>query len=927
MTSIDSLGANAMMQARVEPSVAPAGLLRNENYRRCITGMDIMPTFSEVASAAGPYLPADDPASWHLPGVSGRFDRLFRLLREESVGKVRDACRAYFDVCDDAKIHHIRLHETDGLQFIAELKQPEQVRHLTDRQRRDWWEHCNRFRSGTLVCVLDRIGYILHFVVPNSAPRLPVGSVSGPSKGNFSLSGNMGQAYVTLKLVDSSRICDALRYRATQGTHYCLDFPDVTLASFKYTLEALQYHYQSPRPHHLVSVLSPGPPISKQSPPVAVPDYARAAGFTFNLEPLMHNRQPFRFAPFCDPAVSEACIFADLGSAQSKALLESLSRQVALVGGLPKSGKTYLARKIIQVLLHNRKTAGIGPILFIFHDDSSLDRMIGQLLDDGIDGIVRMGSPSSSERLQTLNLPVTSYTGMSEQDIRAEGVMKEFLEKLESDIVAEFRHARFYELARTNKEYEDIRSELRHYHDDTRRQVLQDAHIVAATSTELSRYPELLQPIHAKILLCDDAHEFQESQILTAILPSTEHITLIGKDTVQNARPLDVDSEDGLDSSNASLFERLINSPPYRGPLSSHLHNLALAMRTLNVDPASNHAMSDAVTSVQLGGNMLNMMLALSDVVGEGRYQGLTALFIDTQEFSFGELRPREEVFQRVAGSIRRGNENSSSTGPSIETDLPKEPLFHLCGDLFGMDLLLRCNIVVLDDFLRLWRRDPAASANAISRPAIQLHLLSNFGGSQRFIRQAQEANMHIIAAQGHIYFAWYCGFALALAASTRRDRQSGGAAAQRSEFPTSPEEFRRSAEVHLTMADELYNISSRASRRLKDAIEATRDFVRSGNLGSLRVPRTCWYANTTGLFDGTGPWHFCDNGHPVMDVRQPPMLLGQLRCDYCGLTVAGREVAVVEEAPRATDEAVVEETQLATDGAVPPLDEDLIEL
>lgn len=103
-----------------------------------------------------------------------------------------------------------------------------------------------------------------------------------------------------------------------------------------------------------------------------------------------------------------------------------------------------------------------------------------------------------------------------------------------------------------------------------------------------------------------------------------------------------------------------------------------------------------------------------------------------------------------------------------------------------------------------------------------------------------------------------------------------------------------------------MYNASLHAPRRLKEAIEGTRDFVRSSNQGSLRVPSTLWYTNVTGVFEGSGPWYICDNVHPVMDVRRPSLFLGQLRCNDCGVIVAGRQHASEEEAPPEVAAAVL---------------------
>lgn len=632
-----------------------------------------MPTYGEVTSGAAQYLPRADPASWHLPGASGRLDREFRLLREDTAGQIRDACRevlqavrglgiaayrrqrtsTHFDFCDDAELQHITMDRKHGIQFVVACKQPASTRGMTNEERRSWWVRCKRFRPGTAVCVFDRAGVILHFVVSEHTLR---GSEDAPDdfpmdKYKFNLSSGEKWSYVSLKLVESSKLGDALRwYRNKDSVRYLLDFPDLKLASFKDTLEALQRQCDSP--HRLVNLLNP---LSR--PAVEVPAYARAPGFEFNLDHLVQDGQTFRLNPRNDgqrfrfhprdlPIVRGSPTI-DMGTDQVRALLQSLSTEVALIYGRPGTGKSHLARKIINALVHNRENADIGPIICIFHNDSALDRTVNQLLEDGLEGIVRMGGRSDSERLESLNLPITRHKGMRRQERDAEKQKVKVLDKLVSDIEGQLlqlseidsprtldsflsraypdsrekifgrRHGDFSdyqpstadavqqwlngdtslfeggiqafgnldtlrsdrryqhqkwlkemrdhiieELRRIYERYEVILKELPQFHEDARRQILQDALVVSVTTTELMRYHELLQTIQAKVLVCDDAGEFLESQTLTAILPSTEHIILIGDNQllpkVHTDKLQRTNLEGALNPLDVSLFERLL---------------------------------------------------------------------------------------------------------------------------------------------------------------------------------------------------------------------------------------------------------------------------------------------------------------------------------------------------------------------------------
>lgn len=605
--SINSHG--AMVPEHQRPSLLSNGRPRHDNDRSHITGIHIMPTYGEITSGAPPYLPTTDPASWHLPGAGGRIDREFRLLREDTAGRIRDACQqvlrairgpgidayrrqhtsTHFDFCDDTWIQDVAMDKEHGIEFTFVCKQPEPTRNMTDEQRQTWWERCNRFRPGTVVCVLDRMGVIIHFVVSGSTVRGPRDAewTLPRDKLKFNLTGDRHRSYVRLNLVESSKLGDALRWRLrTSRTNCLLDFPDTNLASFKHTLEALQRQYQSS--HRLISLLNTYSPDPQSRPVVERPAYTQLPGFAFKLDCLMRDGQSFQFDPSHTASSAEVSSFVDLDPGQASALLESLSREVAIIDGRPCTGKTYLARKIIKALAHNRDNAGIGPTICIFHDDAALDRMVNHLLDDGIERIVRVGGHSDSGRLQSVNLPTANYTGMCMQERRAGDQMQIFLGKLVRDVEkwllrlwntetqwqldgdpvvwsrGSMQDYIIEELEGSYKEYEEIRSEIPRFHNDARRQVLQEAQVVAVSVVELAKSPEVLQMIHSKVLVCDDAGDFLESQTLTAILPSTEHIILIGNrnqpsPAVQNAQLHRANPRGIFKPSEISLFHRLVN--------------------------------------------------------------------------------------------------------------------------------------------------------------------------------------------------------------------------------------------------------------------------------------------------------------------------------------------------------------------------------
>ncbi|KAL2870751.1 uncharacterized protein BJX67DRAFT_246486 [Aspergillus lucknowensis] len=73
------------------PQESPGG--RHDNDHTDFSSIQILPTVDEILSAEAEYLPERDPSRWQLSGLAGLLDRNFRLLREDSVGQLRDAVR------------------------------------------------------------------------------------------------------------------------------------------------------------------------------------------------------------------------------------------------------------------------------------------------------------------------------------------------------------------------------------------------------------------------------------------------------------------------------------------------------------------------------------------------------------------------------------------------------------------------------------------------------------------------------------------------------------------------------------------------------------------------------------------------------------------------------------------------------------------
>ncbi|CAB5387849.1 unnamed protein product [Rhizophagus irregularis] len=150
------------------------------------------------------------------------------------------------------------------------------------------------------------------------------------------------------------------------------------------------------------------------------PLYTRAPGFQFDLSILCKNQHNLQLnvadESTHDEVVKDIVKYSNIGKlpdgspygldeTQAKALISSLTREIALVEGPPGTGKTVIGVQLMKVLLaeENRKT-NIGPILTICFTNHALDQFLEYLLDENITNIVRLGSRSKSERIKKYSL-------------------------------------------------------------------------------------------------------------------------------------------------------------------------------------------------------------------------------------------------------------------------------------------------------------------------------------------------------------------------------------------------------------------------------------------------------------------------------------------------------------------------------------------
>jgi hypothetical protein len=426
-----------------------------------ITKIKIMPTYDEIVSPRGEYLPTNNPSTWHVKGIRGRLDREFRLVREDTVGQLRDGVRDTLELArepnhnkarqsntlrtytyENPVIIDVNFHRIGGLDISICCPQLPVVSKLNAKKRKEWWVQSKRLQAGALVCLFNVAGSVLFCVVSDTTrrfkddkdARMVDDTDQDPlfSEQARSLSDDQDFLSVNLKLVDptASEVSRAMRWYKNIKSYprrYLVEFPGVLLDSSKHSLSALQKMHEKPN-LPFTNLLAPK---EGSSPDVDIelPHYATKPGFTFDLSCITNGNSPLTVDPRSPISPQALSLKSSLDPTQSAALLNTLTRGLSLIQGPPGTGKSYTGEKIVKVLLKSRQVAKLGPILCVCYTNHALDQLLEHLLDDGTERIIRIGSRSKSERLQALNLrsvtkglPLTKSekTGLwdEEQEIR-----------------------------------------------------------------------------------------------------------------------------------------------------------------------------------------------------------------------------------------------------------------------------------------------------------------------------------------------------------------------------------------------------------------------------------------------------------------------------------------------------------------------------
>jgi hypothetical protein len=406
---------------------------RHDNDFENIEDIQILPTMGEILGERAEYLPRSDPSTWHLPGISGLLDRQFRLIREDTVGQLRDAAKLELNRMIPSNgqekamshagartysYHNVRLvdvefDERKGLLCALQFDQPQELKGKTRIKCKDWWEESNRLAPDALIMLLgsDKVAIFLTVAAdtPLVGPKSKVAKAGKPIEQRYPRTGD-GVAHVVVQLVNRAETdidTMLLRFGLSDGrlSFSLLEFPGVLLPAFYHTLTALQQMIKSqdiPFAHLLVPNGSTH--NGQEAKAVELPAYARRPNFAYDLSTLSTRGDSIKLIVKSPMGTGVLSAQTSLDDAQAEALISTLTRSMALIQGPPGTGKSYTGVAIMKVLMKNKAAAKLGPVICVTFTNHALDQILEHLVDAEVKQVIRIGSRSKSERLIPLNL-------------------------------------------------------------------------------------------------------------------------------------------------------------------------------------------------------------------------------------------------------------------------------------------------------------------------------------------------------------------------------------------------------------------------------------------------------------------------------------------------------------------------------------------
>ncbi|KAF8943029.1 hypothetical protein BGZ47_005904, partial [Haplosporangium gracile] len=477
-------GGNRVNLVQLHHHYDPPGELSEEGPRHdndCldIAEISILPTQKEIVSKRRPFLPSNDitEAPHFLPaGWRRQVDIHFRLYREDMMDSLRKGVGSFISLLERTdknsdttllKQKELRKQLNDSVslnvygnvQFegmnntkqlagsiLMSFSQPPQIVDEPTKRRKEFWERSRRrLMQGALVCIASRApsNSAGHHTDPRSGTqnfRMILGVITQRDVDVLAKDPKVAQIHISLSdPLSYLLMLDSTRQNSAAEQWFLVESTGSFFESYRPILKALQICVPATMPFgkYLAPTSEEMLQFAAQKGTIDSPLYTRAPEFRFDLSILLKNNQPCQLevdnSQSVEKAINMLRAHSTLDDTQASALVETLSREIALIKGPPGTGKTKIGVDLMRVLLHNKSVMNCGPILCICYTNHALDQFLEHLLDQGVTSIVRVGARSKSDRLEDYNLtslmqarerPYDVYRSLREAHEQWDGVSK-----------------------------------------------------------------------------------------------------------------------------------------------------------------------------------------------------------------------------------------------------------------------------------------------------------------------------------------------------------------------------------------------------------------------------------------------------------------------------------------------------------------------
>ncbi|KAG0279807.1 hypothetical protein BGZ95_000157 [Linnemannia exigua] len=431
---------------------------RHDNDLVDIADISVLPTQLEIVSKRNPFLPSNDvPEAPHfLPlGWRRQIDIHFRLYREDMMDTLRKGVSSFISLLERTdknsdttllKQKELRKHLDDNVslnvygnvQFegmnntkqlagsiLMTFSQPPQIQGEPTKRRKEFWERSRRrLMQGALVCIASRESSTNFYKESRRGTqnfRMILGVITQRDVDTLAKDPNVAQIHISLS-DPQSYLLMLNSIQASEEQWFLVESTGSFFESYRPILKALQTCVPATMPFGKYLAPSSEELITADKGHIDPPLYTRAPRFRFDLSILLRGKLPCLLDVTDEQSVVRTTDmlrkYSTLDNTQASALVETLSREIALIKGPPGTGKTKIGVDLMRVLLHNKAIMNCGPILCICYTNHALDQFLEHLLDQGVTSIVRVGARSKSDRLEDYNLASLMMTRDKPYDVR-----------------------------------------------------------------------------------------------------------------------------------------------------------------------------------------------------------------------------------------------------------------------------------------------------------------------------------------------------------------------------------------------------------------------------------------------------------------------------------------------------------------------------